>query len=119
MRDAPTGLRFSPAFVVLALGSAGAAEVRTKRDVAQLDEGLRQSLHDLVVERAAVEGMRVSDQSHAARLVLRKIDRCFDSARAALDENALAGAAHMRRRSTPRPAFTCSSMISSMSVRST
>src|SRR5437867_4621969 len=117
--DAEQILGFAPAFVVHALGGADAAEVGAQRHVAELEEGSRESLHDLVVERPAVERVRMGDERRAARCTCRTLDDGLDPARRTVDEDALARPAHMRRRATTRPALRCSSMISSISARST
>src|SRR5207245_3741608 len=65
--DAEQVFGFAPAFVMHALGGADAAEVGAQRHVAQLDEGSRESLHDLVVVRPSVERVRMGDERRAAR----------------------------------------------------
>ncbi len=112
-------LGLAAALVMLALGLAHAAEVGTQRGVAELDEGARERLRDLVVQRAAVERMRVRDERHAAQRPGGVVDYRLYPAGATRDKYALAGAAHMRRRATTRPPLRCSSMISSTSARST
>src|SRR5262249_19424099 len=117
--DAQQVLRLAPALVVRAFGSAYAAKIRPQRHVAELDESLRERLHNLVVQRSAVERRGVGDEGDAAGRARRAIPHRLDPACVARDEDALDGAAHIRRRSTTRPAWRCSSMISSMSARST
>src|SRR5712672_1528598 len=117
--DAEQVFGLSAAFVVLAFRFADAAEIGPQRNVTQLDEGFRESLHDLVVERPAVERVRVSDERDAPLHGSGTIYDRLDPARASVDEDALERPAHMSRRSTTRPPWRCSSMISSISARST
>src|SRR6267154_302089 len=117
--DAEQVFGLSAAFVVLAFRFADAAEIGPQRNVAQLDEGFRESLHDLVVERPAVERMRMSDDRRASERGFGAIYDRLDPARASVDEDALERPAHMSRRPTTRPPWRCSSMISSISARST
>ncbi len=91
-------LGFTNAFVVPALGRADSAEIGAQRHVAELGKGPGKSLHDLVVERAAVKRMGMSDQSRASRCVGGTVDHRFDFTCAAVDENTLDCAAHIRRR---------------------
>src|SRR5687767_10837956 len=108
------------ALVVHALGLADAAEVWPPGLVAELDEGARERLHDLVIERAAEQRVRMRDEGDALGRAVRLVDCAFDAAGRAGDELATGARPHyIRRRSTMRPFLTCSSMISSMSARST
>ena len=110
-------LELAAAFVVHALRFRRPAEVRTPGLVAELDEGARQGLHHLVVERAAEERVRVRDERDAAPRCLRLINRAFDAAGEADDELAPGtGRIYIRNRSTMRPFNRCSSMISSISA---
>ena len=114
-------LDLAAALVVRAFARADAAEVRPPGRVAEVDEGARQRLHHLVVERAAVQRMRVRDERDAARLRLRARrprTRSVPPGRRSSSRRR-AGAHHIRSRSTTRPCRRCSSMISSMSARST
>ena len=52
-------------FVERAVGRAHAAEIEPHRGVAQREERLRQRLRDLVVERPALQRMRMRDQRDA------------------------------------------------------
>ena len=95
-------LGFTNAFVVPALGRADSAEIGAQRHVAELDESLRKSLYDLIVERAAVERVRMRDERRTASVRRPVYDR-LDLACAAIDENTLDRTAHIRRRWTTRP----------------
>src|SRR3954470_13094800 len=106
------------AFVVAAFGLTDAAEVGTPGLVAQLDEGARQRLHHLVVERAAVKRVRMRDERDADGASVGGIDGALDAADRSGDELAAGAGPHILRRSTMRPCCRCSSMISSMSARS-
>ncbi|MCY1543212.1 hypothetical protein D9M68_790180 [compost metagenome] len=68
------------AVVMLAGGRADAAEVGAHGGIAQLHEGARQRLRDLVVLGAAEQRMRVGNQRQAARLALRQVHRNVDRA---------------------------------------
>src|SRR5207237_8652657 len=99
------------------------AKIRSPGLVAELDEGARERLHDLVVERAAVERVWMGDEGDAHGMrggrPLRVVDSALDAADRAGDEFPAGAGPHMRRRSTMRPCCRCSSMISSTSARST
>src|SRR5919201_409870 len=112
-------LELAAALVVGTLGLADAAEVRAPGLVAELDEGARQRLHHLVVERAAEKRVRMGDERDTFGQPLRVIDSALDAADRAGDEFPAGARPHMRRRSTMRPCCRCSSMISSTSARST
>ncbi len=60
-------LGFAAAFVVRALAAADAAEVRSHREPSERREGPRHRRSHLVVERAAVQGVRMPDVGDAAR----------------------------------------------------
>ncbi len=110
-------------FVVRPLAGADAAEIRPHRDVTQFDKGLGQGLRHLVVQRAAVERMRVRHQRDAARRGGRVVDHSFNRAGRAGDQDAFRIGhdfyAQIFRRSTTWPFFRCDSTISSMSFSST
>src|SRR5436190_16425491 len=101
------------------LGLADAAKVRPPRFVAELDESPRERLHHLVVERPAIERMRMRHQRNADSWALGPIHRALDAAGRAGDEFGSGAGPHIFRRSTTRPCLKCSSMISSTSARST
>src|SRR3989440_11919603 len=120
LHDRREVIHFTPALVVGAFALADAAEIRSPGLVAELNKGARKRLHHLVVERSAELRMRVGDEGVAASFALRRVDCAFDAARRPGDELAArAGAHYIRRRSTMRPCLRCSSMISSISARST
>ena len=97
-----------------------AAEVEADGGVAQRVERLRERLRHLVVERAALQRMRVGDERDAARRVLGDVLRDLEGARRAGDRAALGRPRRqMRSLSTISPPTMCRSMISSMSARST
>ena len=108
------------AVVERALGLADAAEIETHGCVAQSEKRLRERLRDLVVERAALQRMRMGDERNAARRLRRRVDDDLQRAGGAVDDEALGG---LRRQitslSTISPPSTWRSMISSMSARST
>src|SRR5205823_367664 len=82
--------------------------------------GLRRKAADRDTHQHHAQGARAPrDERHAARYTWGTLDDGLDPARYAVDEDTLARRAHMRRRSTTRPALRCSSMISSISARST
>ena len=72
-------LELASALIVHALGLADAAEIRPPGLVAQVDEGARKRLHDLVVKRAAEERVRVRDERDAARGAFGTVDSAFDT----------------------------------------
>ncbi len=126
LQDGVEVLELAATLVVRALGRADAAEIRPPGGVAELDEGARERLHHLVVERAPVERMRMRDQRDSARRRFRLIHRAFDAACRARDEYAARARAlivlariYIFSRSTTRPCRRCSSMISSISAWST
>jgi hypothetical protein len=97
-------VHFAAPAVVRALACADAAEVRPPGNVAQFHERARQRLHDLVVERAAVQGMRMGDQRQAAkrssvpaRRSLGLVHRALQLAGRALDQYAPRAGVHPAR----------------------
>jgi len=99
---------------------ADAAKVEAHGDVAQAEECLRERLRDLVVERAALQWMRMRDQRQPRGRHRGRVDDDFKIAGGAGDDFPLGGARRqISRRSTILPPATCESMISSMSSRST
>src|SRR2546430_10070098 len=73
-------VRLTPAFVVAAGAAADAAKIEADGGGAELLQGARQRVHDLVVHGAAVERMRMAhhgerrDDLHPACLDLRGLD---------------------------------------------
>src|SRR2546421_11054679 len=96
-----------------AFGLADAAKVRPPRLVAQLDESPCQRLHDLVVERAAEQRMRMRDERNADRRAFGPVHGALDAAGRAGDEFPAGARPHIFRRSATPPCWECSSMISS------
>src|SRR4051812_9961384 len=112
-------LYFPVALVMRALALADAAEVGPPRLVAEVDKRSRESLRHLVVERAAKQRVRVGNECGAARRAFWRVHRALYASCGPRDEFAAGARPHMRSRSTMRPCCRCSSMISSMSARST
>jgi hypothetical protein len=108
------------AFVELAFRTADASEIEADRGVAQREERLGERLRDLVVEGAALQRMRMCDESDSARRRFGDVLRDFERTCRARDRRALGRLRRqMRSLSTISPFITWRSMISSMSARST
>ena len=113
-------LDFAAPLVEHTIACAYAAEIQPQRAVTERDKRLRQRLHDLVVQRAAVKRMGMGDQRDAAPRRAGFVDGNLELSRRTVDGKLLWGrGSQMRRRSTTRPLTRCSSMISSMSSLST
>src|SRR5437764_1102420 len=111
------------AIVERALALPDAAEVEAHAGIVERDEGLGERLRNLVVERAALLRMRVSDERDAARLLVGmrrgQVERDFERPGRTGDRGPLLSARQILSLSTTLPCTTCESMISSMSWRST
>ncbi len=108
------------AFVERAFRGSDTTKIETRRDVVHRKERLREGLRDLVVERAALQRMRMRDERDAARRPFRHVQHEFERSRRAGDREALGRSGRqMRSLSTISPPMMCRSMISSMSWRST
>mmetsp|Transcript_76395 Transcript_76395/g.211337 ORF Transcript_76395/g.211337 Transcript_76395/m.211337 type:complete len:225 (+) Transcript_76395:1576-2250(+) len=114
-------------FVPGAGGLADAAEVEAHRAPAQLQEGTRQRLHDLVVHGAALGRVGVADQRRAGRrgATRRQVDGHLDLPGRARHEALFSLRVHRptesgsTSRSTTSPSRRCLSTISSRSLVST
>ena len=98
---------------------ARAAEVETHACVAERDEGLGERLCDLVVQRPALQRMRMRDQRNAARRGIGHVERDFKRSGRTGDARTRFASRQIFSLSTTRPWTMCESMISSMSSRST
>ena len=98
---------------------ACAAKVESYAGVAQCNEGLGKRLRDLVVQRPALQRMRMRDQRDSARCSVGYVQCNFERACGAGDPRTQFAARQIFNLSTTRPCTTCESMISSMSWRST
>ncbi len=108
------------AFIEGASGRADTTEVEAHGHVAQREERARQCLRHLVVERAALQRVRMGDERDALRRAFRDIADDLKQARRPGDGLALRGTGcQMRSRSTTSPFTMCRSTISSISSRST
>src|SRR6478672_7136037 len=113
-------IRLADAFGKRARRPADAAEIETRRDVAHCVERLRQRVRDLVVERSALQRVRMADECYAARRCRRCVDDDLDVAGRAGDDEPLGIARRqMRSLSTISPPIRCRSTISSISCLST
>ena len=77
--------QLAPAFVVATATGANAPKIEANRRPAGRDEGPRQRLNHLVVQRAAEKRMRVGNDGNAARLGIGRIQRDFQYPRGALN----------------------------------
>jgi hypothetical protein len=99
--------------VEAAFALSGAPEIEADRDVAERGEAPGERLRDLVVERAALLRMRMSDQRQAAwrgRVVLRTVEHDLEPPGRARDHRARLGARHERSgvASAPQPGLPAS-----------
>ena len=67
-------VQFAASLVMAAGTAANAAKVKTHGSPARLHESARQRLHDLVVQRAAKQRVRMGDDGKATRRASRQVD---------------------------------------------
>ena len=92
---------FPLALIVCPFRFAHAAKVGTPADITQGKQGAGQGLYDLVVARAAIEGMRMRDQRDPAHgQVTRTIQGDVDATRGASEADDLGMGVHAVRAST-------------------
>ncbi len=65
--------------VIRAFARPDAAKIRPQREISEPGQSVSQGLHHLVVERPAIERMRVGHQRETAHLSRGRIDGAFDS----------------------------------------
>ena len=119
-------LGLADALVERAVRRADTAEVEPHRHVVEREERLGERLRDLVVERAALQRVRMRDERDAAPGCRRRVADDLERPRGAVDHGPLGDAREtgealrqMTSLSTISPFTTCRSTISSMSARST
>jgi len=99
---------------------ADTSEVHPNGEVAQREGRFGERLDHLVVEGAAMQLVRMRDQCDCPNRIRPFVDHHFQWAGVAVDQQADRGLRlQIRSRSTMRPFWRCSSMISSTSSWST
>ncbi len=112
--------QFPRAFVEYALALAYASEIESHGGITECIHCLGERLHHLVVQRSAVQRMRVRDDCIAASVISGIGDNNLEPSGRTVDMDfLLAACSQIRNRSTMTPLTRCLSMISSTSCWST